>query len=156
MGIFRCGGLYGTEDNIGPLVKSIGQSKSHFLCACEVSENSNAELDHSTSRSAVARAQLALTYMVAEIILGKTVPVGSQGNRGDFQEHAYTRTLTPAGSDRIRVCMFLLNSEVAAKKVGLAHEALATMVSDCLFYQVDLLTGDANMAFYSILKGHRQ
>ena len=29
-----------------------------------------------------------------------------------------------------------------------AHEAIATTVSDCLFYQVDMLAGDVNMTLY--------
>ena len=44
--------------------------------------------------------------------------------------------------------MFHLNSNIAATKVALAHEALGTMICDCLYYQVDFIGGDANMALY--------
>eukprot|EP00439_Symbiodinium_sp_Y106_P064851 s2502_g10.t1 len=91
---------------------------------------------------------LPLTYMIVEIIYGKTLPIGQQGNRDDFPKSALTNCLTRAGSDRIRVCMFHLNNVIAATKVALAHEALGTMFADCLHYQVDLLGGDANIALY--------
>ena len=86
--------------------------------------------------------------MIVEIIYGKTLPIGRQGNRDDFPMASLTNTLTRAGSDRIRVCMFHLNNVCAAGKVALAHEALGTMFADCLHYQVDLLGGDANRAMY--------
>ena len=57
-----------------------------------------------------AHAHLPLTYMIVEIIYGKTLPVGGQGNRGEFRDRDYTRTLERAGTDRIRVCAFHLNS----------------------------------------------
>ena len=71
--------------------------------------------------------------MIVEIVYGKTLPIGQQGNRDDFPMASLTNTLTRAGSDRIRVCMFHLNNVCAA--VG-------------LHYQVDLLGGDAYMAMY--------
>ena len=89
-----------------------------------------------------------IAYMIVEIIYGKTLPVGRQGNRDDFPMAALTNTLTRAGSDRIRVCMFHLNNVCANSKTALAHEALGTMFADCLPFQVDLLGGDANMALY--------
>ena len=95
-----------------------------------------------------AHSALPLTYMNVEITYGKTLPIGRQGNRDDFPMASLTNTLTRAGSDRIRVCMFHLNNVCAAGKVALAHEALGTMFADCLHYQVDLLGGDANMAMY--------
>ena len=95
-----------------------------------------------------AHAHLPLTYMIVEIIYGKTLPLGGQGNRGEFRDRDYTRTLERAGTDRIRVCAFHLNSGVASKKISIAHECLASMFADCLHYQVDLIGGDANMALY--------
>ena len=86
--------------------------------------------------------------MIVEIIYGKTLKVGLQGNRDDFPKASLQTTLTRAGSDRIRVCMFHLNSGVAGDKVALAHEALGAMYADCLHDQVDLVGGDANMALY--------
>ena len=86
--------------------------------------------------------------MIVEVVYGKTLKVGLQGNREDFPMDSFKTTLTRAGSDRIRVCMFHLNSGVAGDKVALAHEALGAMYADCLHYLVDLVGGDANMAFY--------
>ena len=95
-----------------------------------------------------AHAHLPLTYMIVEIIYGKTLPTGGQGNRGQYPDSSYTRTLERAGTDRVRVCAFHLNNVVASKKISIAHECLATMFADCLHYQVDLIGGDANMALY--------
>ena len=86
----------------------------------------------------VAREALPCSYMIVEIIYGKTLKVGLQGNRDDLPKASLTTTLTRAGSDRIRVCMFHLNSQTAAE-VALAHEALGAMYADCLHYQVDLV-----------------
>ena len=96
---------------------------------------------------------LPLTCTIVEIIYGRTLPIGQQGNREDFSTVSLTTSLARAGSDRIRMCMFHLNNVIAASsKIALAHEALGTMLADCRHYQVDLLGGDANMALY---KGHR-
>ena len=95
-----------------------------------------------------AHAHLPLTYMIVEIIYGKTLPLGGQGNRGEFPDSSYTRALERAGTDRVRVCAFHLNNVVASKRVSVAHECLATMFADCIHYQVDLIGGDANMALY--------
>ena len=46
----------------------------------------------------------------------------------------------------MRVCVFHLNSKVASGQVSLPHEWLASMFSDFLYYQVDLIVGDPNMA----------
>ena len=79
-------------------------------------------------------------YMIVEITFGKILPIGGQGNRGDFPDSAMTATLTRAGSDMIRVCVFHLGSKVAAGKVGLAHGARGL--------GVDFIGGDANMVLY--------
>ena len=110
--------------------------------------------DSSMRRSAgstqvgVAHESLPCSYMIVEIIYGKTLKVGLQGNRDDFCKSMMTTTLTRAGSDTIRACMFHLNSGIAGDKVALAHEALGTVYTDCLHYQIDLVGGDANMALY--------
>ena len=96
----------------------------------------------------VAHEALPCSYMIVEIIYGKTLKIGLQGNRDDFPKARLTTTLTRAGSDRITVCMFHLNSQTAAAKVALAHEALGAMYADCLHYQVDLVGGDATLALY--------
>ena len=95
-----------------------------------------------------AHAHLPLTYMIVEIIYGKTLPLGGQGNRGEFPDRSYTRVLERAATDRVRVCAFHLNNIVASKKVSVAHGCLASMFADCIHYQVDLIGGDANMALY--------
>ena len=63
-------------------------------------------------------------------------------------EASLTAPLTRAGMDSIRVCVFHLSSSVASRQVSLPHECLACMFIDCLYYQVDLIGGDPNMALY--------
>ena len=96
----------------------------------------------------VAHHHLPLSYMIVDSVFGKTLPQGSQGNRGDFPPSTMTSPLTRAGVDTMRVCVFHMDSKVANKKVGLAHECFASMFMDRLHYQVDLIVGDANMALY--------
>ena len=118
---------------IGSRTNFVGESMKRLAGSTLVGEAHNA---------------LPLTYMIVVIVYGKTLPIGQQGNREDFPTVSLATSLTRAGSDRIRVCMFHLNNVIAAGRVALAHEALGTMFADCLHYQVDLLGGDANMALY--------
>ena len=99
----------------------------------------------------VAHSHLPLTYMIVDIKQGKTLPHGSQGSgtmRDRVPKAPLTAPLTRAGMNSIRVCVFHLSSSVASGQVSLPHEALASMFIDCLFYQVDLIGGDPNMALY--------
>ena len=41
-----------------------------------------------------------------------------------------------------------MSLKVASKKPALMHEAIGIMLADCFHYQVDYITGDANMASY--------
>ena len=47
----------------------------------------------------VAHEALPCSYMIVEIIYGKTLKVGLQGNRDDFPKASLKTTLTRAGSD---------------------------------------------------------
>lgn len=99
----------------------------------------------------VAHSHLPLTYMIVDINQGKTLPHGSQGSnvmRDQIPKESLTAPLNRAGMNSIRVCVFHLSSHVASGQVSLPHEALASMFIDCLFYQVDLIGGDPNMALY--------
>ena len=99
----------------------------------------------------VAHSHLPLTYMIVDINQGKTLPHGSQGSgtmRDQIPKASMTAPLTRAGMTSIRVCVFHLSSHVASGQVSLPHEALASMFIDCLFYQVDFIGGDPNMALY--------
>ena len=99
----------------------------------------------------VAHNHLPLTYMIVDINQGKTLPQGSQGSgtmRDQIPKASLTAPLTRAGMNSIRVCVFHLSSHVASGQVSLPHEALATMFIDCLYYQVDFIGGDPNMALY--------
>ena len=99
----------------------------------------------------VAQSHLPLTYMIVEIKYGKTLPhgsLGSQPSRDQVPKASLTAPLTRAGMDTIRVCVFHLSSSIASGQVSLPREALASMFIDCLFYQVDLIGGDPNMALY--------
>ena len=97
----------------------------------------------------VAHNHLPLTKMIVDINQGKTLPHGSQGSgmmRDQIPKASLTAPLTRAGMNSIRVCVFHLSSHVASGQVSLPHEALASMFIDCLFYQVDFIGGDPNMA----------
>ena len=97
----------------------------------------------------VAHSDLPLTYMIVDIQFGKTLPYGSQGSqpmRDQVPAASLTARLTRAGMNSTRVCVFHLSSSVASGQLSLPHEALASMFIDCLFYQVDLIGGDPNMA----------
>ena len=99
----------------------------------------------------VAHEHLPLTYMIVDIKQGKTLPYGSQGSgamRDQIPKSSLTAPLTRAGMNSMRVCVFHLSSQVASGQVSLPHEALASMFIDCLFYQVDFIGGDPNMALY--------
>ncbi|OLQ08703.1 hypothetical protein AK812_SmicGene7804 [Symbiodinium microadriaticum] len=99
----------------------------------------------------VAHDHLPLTYMIVDIKQGKTLPFGSQGSgtmRNQVPKSSLTAPLTRAGMNSMRVCVFHLSSQVASGQVSLPHEALASMFIDCLFYQVDFIGGDPNMALY--------
>ena len=99
----------------------------------------------------VAHSHLPLTYMIVDINQGKTLPQGSQGSgtmRDQVPKASLTAPLTRAGMNSMRVCVLHLSSHVASGQVSLPHEALATMFIDCLFYQVDFIGGDPNMALY--------
>ena len=99
----------------------------------------------------VAHSHLPLTYMIVDINQWRTLPHGSQGSgtmRDQIPKESLTAPLTRAGMNSIRVCVFHLSSHVASGQVSLPHEALATMFIDCLYYQVDFIGGDPNMALY--------
>ena len=99
----------------------------------------------------VAHSYLPLTYMIVDIKQGMTLPHGSQRSgtmRDQVPRASLTAPLTRAGMNSIRVCVFHLSSHVASGQVSLPHEALASMFIDCLYYQVDLIGGDPNMALY--------
>ena len=89
--------------------------------------------------------------MIVDIKLGNTLPHGSQGmqpTRDQVPRASLTEPLKRAGMNTIRVCVFHLSAQVASSQVSLTHEALVSMFIDCLFYQVDLIGGDPNMALY--------
>ena len=121
-----------SQPSKGSLVKSLAQR--HLFRACEASEINQQELEflHDRGWSVIRNRS-------GDIMIG---------SRTNFPTVSLATSLTRAGSDRIRVCMFHLNNVIAAGRVALAHEALGTMFADCLHYQVDLLGGDANMALY--------
>ena len=47
-----------------------------------------------------------------------------------------------------RECAFHMSAKIASKKPALMREAMGIMLADCFHYQVDYITGDANMACY--------
>ena len=52
------------------------------------------------------------------------------------------------GMPVFRICVFHMSAKVASKKPALMREAMGVMLADCFHFQVDYITGDANMACY--------
>ena len=96
-------------------------------------------------RVGVVHAHLPLTYVIVDIVFGKTLPQGSQGYRQQVPPSSLTAPLTRAGMNSMRVCAFHLNLKVASGQVSVPHERLASMFLD---YQVDLIGADPNMRLY--------
>ena len=61
-------------------------------------------------------AHLSLSYMICEIEYGYTLPLGSSGFRGDFDEAVFARKLTRAGSEKVRVCVFHITSSICCPR----------------------------------------
>ena len=91
---------------------------------------------------------LPISYMIVEANFGKTASIGQAGKRTDFDDSELTQDLHRSGLTTVRLCVFHLKSSIAKKKVAATHEALGTMLMDCMKYQVDILSGDANMAAF--------
>ena len=91
---------------------------------------------------------LPISYMIVEANFGKTASIGQAGKRTDFDDSELTQDLRRSGLTTVRLCVFHLKSSIAKKKVAATHEALGTMLMDCMKYQVDILSGDANMAAF--------
>ena len=91
---------------------------------------------------------LPISYMIVEANFGKTASIGQAGKRTDFDDSELTQDLRRSGLTTVRLCVFHLKSSIAKKKVAATHEALGTMLIDCMKYQVDILSGDANMAAF--------
>ena len=96
---------------------------------------------------------LPLSYWVVEIRYGNcptTAAIRKTGSnlQDRFSVNYMEDTLLRCGMPVFRICAFHMSSKVASKKPALMHEAIGIMLADCFHYQVDYITGDANMASY--------
>ncbi|CAE7909648.1 hypothetical protein AK812_SmicGene37443 [Symbiodinium microadriaticum] len=117
------------KDGIGPLVKS-AVTGNFFRILPEIFSLQVASTEWTPADSSIkhlAKQTAPPTYMIAEVIYGKTVQLGSHGSSGHLKEDAYTWTLSRAGNDRIRVCTFHLIMSPPSKR-----SAPLTMIVDCL------------------------
>ena len=96
---------------------------------------------------------LPLSYWVVEIRYGNcptTAAIRKTGSnlQDRFSVNYMEDTVLRCGMPVFRICAFHMSSKVASKKPALMHEAIGIMLADCFHYQVDYITGDANMASY--------
>ena len=96
---------------------------------------------------------LPLSYWVVEIRYGKCPTAAAIRKTGSNLQDRFSRNhmeddIERCGMPVFRVCVFHMSSKVASKKPALMHEAMGVMLADCFHFQVDYITGDANMAGY--------
>ena len=96
---------------------------------------------------------LPLSYWVVEIRYGKCPSAAAIRKTGSNLQDCFSRNhmeddIERCGMPVFRVCVFHMSAKVASKKPALMHEAMGVMLADCFHFQVDYITGDANMAGY--------
>ena len=96
---------------------------------------------------------LPLSYWVVEIRYGKAPTAATIRKTGSNLQDRFSRNhmeddLERCGMPVFRLCAFHMSAKVARAKPALMHEAMGIMLADCFHYQVDYITGDANMAAY--------
>ena len=96
---------------------------------------------------------LPLSYWVVEIRYGKCPSAAAIRKTGSNLQDRFSRNhmeddIERCGMPVFRVCVFHMSAKVASKKPALMHEAMGVMLADCFHFQVDYITGDANMAGY--------
>ena len=96
---------------------------------------------------------LPLSYWVVEIRYGRaptqaTIRKTGSDLQGRFSRNYMEDDLERCGMQVFRVCVFHMSAKIASKKPALTHEAMGIMLADCFHYQVNYITGDANMAGY--------
>ena len=96
---------------------------------------------------------LPLSYWVVEIRYGKCPTAAAIRKLGSNLQDRYERShmeedIERCGMPVFRMCVFHMSAKVAAKKPALMHEAMGVMLADCFHFQVDYITGDANMSTF--------
>ena len=96
---------------------------------------------------------LPLSYWVVEIRYGKCPSAAAIRKTGSNLQNRFSRNhmeddIERCGMPVFRVCVFHMSAKVASKTPALMHEAMGVMLADCFHFQVDYITGDANMAGY--------
>eukprot|EP00435_Cladocopium_sp_Y103_P009288 s1070_g2.t1 len=79
-----------------------------------------------------------VSWAIFEIKVGQTV------DRATHKEEE----LTHARLHMVRACVYHVNQKRIDKSAGICGEAIATMVWECMKYQVDIIAGDGNKACY--------
>ena len=96
---------------------------------------------------------LPLSYWVVEIRYGKCPSAAAIRKTGSNLQDRFSRNhmeedIERCGMPVFRICVFHMSAKVASKKPALMHEAMGVVLADCFHFQVDYITGDANMACY--------
>eukprot|EP00435_Cladocopium_sp_Y103_P047011 s568_g13.t1 len=79
-----------------------------------------------------------VSWVIFEIKFGTTV------DRASREEEE----LTHARLHMVRACVYHVNQRRISSAAGICGEAIATMVWECMKYQVDIIAGDGNKACY--------
>eukprot|EP00435_Cladocopium_sp_Y103_P024733 s1720_g6.t1 len=72
------------------------------------------------------------------------IKFGQTADRATHKEEE----LTHARLHLVRACVYHVNQKRIDKSAGICGEAIATMVWECMKYQVDIIAGDGNKAWY--------
>ena len=100
-----------------------------------------------------AHQYLLLSSWVVEIRYGKCPSAAAIRKTGSNLQDRFSRNhmeedIERCGMPVFRICVFHMSAKVASKKPALMREAMGVMLADCFHFQVDYITGDANMACY--------
>ena len=159
-------------------MKSLARSKSHIACVLEASnvdiEEAAYLVRHGWYMQIMTRTNFAqhhvehlagstcepevhqflpLSYWVVAIRYGNCPTAAAIRKTGSnlqdrFSVNYMEDTVLRCGMPVFRICAFHMSAKVANKRPALMHEAIGIMLADCFHYQVDHITGDANMASY--------
>eukprot|EP00435_Cladocopium_sp_Y103_P014963 s2400_g3.t1 len=79
-----------------------------------------------------------VSWVIFEIKFGKTVDRATRE----------VKELTHSRLHMVRACVYHVNQKRVVTSAGICGESIATMVWECMKYQVDIIAGDGNKACY--------
>ena len=130
-------------------------SKGHDICIMTRTNRSGEYVEHLAGPVAQSdvHQHLPLSYRAVEIRYGKAPTQAAIRKTESNLQDGFSRShmeddLERCGMQVFRVCAFHMSTKIASRKPALMHEAMGIMLPDCFHYQVDYITGDANMAGY--------